>query len=473
MLSRLLAGPLIFGVLSLVCPELFAQAAQLPPASMPVPLQVENGTPLRLYLIHRIRFSREAPVQAKFAQAVWAFDRVVIPMGSLVQGRITDLQPVPKMARAMAIVRGDFTPLKQAWITFTGLSLPDGTSLPLTTIPSSGLATVYVPPRPGKKAPAAQPKQAVPANSRFARLSQFVKQKTQAYSASSNGTSFLDLVRGPNKVEWVQDFLWSKLPYHPQWYRSGTRFDAVLQKPLDFGKASVAAGSLQDLGGTPSPDHPANVRLFSTLSSADAKVGDPVSGILSEPLFSAHHQLVFPEGTRLTGKVTLVHPARMFHRGGQLRFIFNNIEPNQLTSIPAARPEHTDAQLTAAESKSGNVKVDEEGTAKASESKARFLRPIIAGLVAAQSGDNDAGRPTPSGAPVAGANYGGRALGGFSGFGLFGIAAGFGPRPIGMGLGYYGFAWSIYSTLVSRGSEVVFEKNSALTIRFAPPPTHH
>jgi hypothetical protein len=73
------------------------------------------------------------------------------------------------------------------------------------------------------------------------------------------------------------------------------------------------------------------------------------------------------------------------------------------------------------------VIVDEEGTAKTTESKSRFLRPIIAGLVAAKSLDNDQGKAQTG----ANANYSGRALGGFSGFGLFGTFAVFAPKNVG------------------------------------------
>jgi hypothetical protein len=158
----------------------------------------------------------------------------------------------------------------------------------------------------------------------------------------------------------------------------------------------------------------------------------------------------------------------MFHRGGQLRFTFEEVEPPTFASAPVPRPEPAQAQLTAAEPKAGGLAVDEEGTARATESKTRFLRPVIAGLVAAKSMDNDTGKQNASGA--ASANYGGRGLGGFSGFGLFGTAAAMGPRPISAALGFYGLGWSAYSTVVSRGREVVFEKNSVIAIRFGAAP---
>src|ERR1039457_637636 len=39
--------------------------------------------------------------------------------------------------------------------------------------------------------------------------------------------------------------------------------------------------------------------------------------------------------------------------------------------------------------------------------------------------------------------------------------------PIWMAFGYYGLAWSVYSHLVARGSEVQFDKNAMMDIKFA------
>ena len=462
MFDQRISRSLAPGLFTVLCWAAGAQNASPTGAgSLKVPLQVEAGTPLRLYLTQRAGYHLGQVVQGRFAEPVWAFDRIVIPAGTPVQGTITTLRPVSKYTRALAMVRGDFTPLKQAEVSFGEIIQPAGKPLAIDSIPSLGLASIYIPPQPSKSGkPATSPR-----NTRSAWVKAFVKQQALT-QANARSYGFLDFVRGPNKKEWLENFLWSKLPYHPQWYRSGTRFDAVLDKPLNFGDIEVPAAALKDVGAILPSEHPALVRLVSTVSSSDAKVGDPIEGVLSEPVFAPNHALVFPQGTRLDGKVTLVRAARMFHRGGQLRFAFNRIAPNLPASAPPT-PEPTFGQLTAAESSTGNVKIDEEGTAKATESKTRFLRPVIAALIAAKSLDEDAGKQNASAG--ANANYSGRALGGFSGFGLFGTLASFGPRPIGAALGYYGLAWSVYSTIVSRGQEVTFEKNSALGIRFAAP----
>jgi len=123
----------------------FAQPTVPIARSLTVHLRVEGGTPLRLYITHRAWYRRNETVEARFAEPVWAFDRIVIPAGAAVRGQVTRLDPVPGMVRARAIVGGDFTPLKRAEVSFSSLSLADGRTLPLDTQSSQGLSTIYVP----------------------------------------------------------------------------------------------------------------------------------------------------------------------------------------------------------------------------------------------------------------------------------------------------------------------------------------
>jgi hypothetical protein len=48
--------------------------------------------------------------------------------------------------------------------------------------------------------------------------------------------------------------LWSKAPYHPQYWRRGTRFDAPLRDPMEFGSAAVKPKDLGALGTQPAAD---------------------------------------------------------------------------------------------------------------------------------------------------------------------------------------------------------------------------
>jgi hypothetical protein len=37
---------------------------------------------------------------------------------------------------------------------------------------------------------------------------------------------------------------------------------------------------------------------------------------------------------------------------------------------------------------------------------------------------------------------------------------------VGMAFGYYGLAWSVYSSVIARGAEVQFDQNAMMDIRF-------
>lgn len=52
------------------------------------------------------------------------------------------------------------------------------------------------------------------------------------------------------------------------------------------------------------------------------------------------------------------------------------------------------------------------------------------------------------------------------GFGLLGAIAAQSSRNVGAAFGYYGLAWSVYSTVVKRGAEVQFGKNAVIDIGF-------
>jgi hypothetical protein len=449
-----------------LCPVLFLIPNSLSAESIPVHLQVEAGVPLRLYATKRVPYRQNEPVEAKTAEPVWSFDRIVLPVGTRVQGHVDQLLPAPKFLRAMGMLRGDFTPVKRARVSFTQIVMPDGQVKQLAAEPAFGLASIYDPTPPKKRKKPRRPRRTIDLNSN--QVGRILNQQLQA-QASARSRGLLDFVRSPNKREWAEDFLLAKLPYRPQWYRKGTRFDAVLDKPIDIGQVSIDSSVLETAASQAIPDSAASVRFLSTVSSKDANVGDPIAGVLSEPLFSPTHQLLLPEGTRLNGKVTQSRPARLLKRGGQLRFTFDQVEPPPVI-LAARRPEPVQAQLTDVEETSGAVQVDKEGLTKATESKTRLLRPVIAGLIAAKSGDNDTGKQTASGGASAGTNYSGLALGGFSGFGLLGTTVVKAPPALGMALGYYGLAWSVYGTIISRGREVVFEKNTAMAIRFGARP---
>jgi hypothetical protein len=435
-------------------------------------LDVPSGAPLRVYLTKRISKRLGAPVEAKLLAPVFAFDREVIPAGTVVQGEVSHVQPYGKWERARAILNGDFTPLRRAEVAFSTLILGDGRKVPMQTMETLGLNSIYT--EPSKKTKVQKPRPQDQNGGILGTAKQTAKDKWN--QTMNRGREMLATVRGPNKKEKLIDFLWTKLPYHPQYVRRGTRFDAVLREPLRFGFEPVQPAELAELGSQPHPDSVVQVRLLTPLDSGSAKQGEAVLAVVTAPLFSPDHKLVLPEGTRLTGTVAMAKRARSFHRAGQLRFNFQKLDlppevANLRLAVPPAGSVNTQATLLAAEaSGTAPIKVDPEGGVKAQESKTRFIAPVISAVLASRAADNERHYDHDGDANditgKANSNISGRTLGGGLGFGLLGSAIAQSSKYVGMAFGYYGLAWSVYSNVIARGAEVEFPKNAMMDITF-------
>ena len=264
-----------------------------------IPLTVPASVPLRVYLTKRVPKKVGAPVEAKLLEGVYAFDRQVIPPGTQVLGHVSRLEPVSKFERTKAVLGGDFTPLHRADVEFTSLRLPDGREMALQTQENVGLNSIFSPKPPSKKPPKPQ--------TNPTGVLGVGKQKIQDQInyQIDRVKSIPDLVRAPNKMERLSDYLMTKLPYHPQFVRNGTRFDAELRNPLAFGSEPVTRSSMLLLGTQPGPGSIVHARLTTPLDSSTAKQGQQVDAVLSQPLFSPDHKLILPEGTRLNGAVVV------------------------------------------------------------------------------------------------------------------------------------------------------------------------
>jgi hypothetical protein len=461
-------------VLAAVLPCFVSGAAE-PDNPKTIDLSVPAGVPIRVYLTKRIPKKAGTPVEAKLLDTLWAYDRPVVPAGAVVSGVVRRIGPVPKMERAKAVLGGDFTPLHTAWIEFTEVHLPDGKTVPLHTVESAGMNSL-VPGGTVKMVAAQQANSGVMGSAKQ-------KAKDAMHAEIDRAKSVILIAKAPGKKDRLYDFLMSKLPYHPQYFRNGTRFDAELREPVSFGTETLQPGSLAAIGSEPSADMVAHARLITGLDSASAQLGEPVEAVLSAPLFSPNHHLVLPEGTRLLGSVVVAKPARWFHRGGQLRFTFSSYQiPPALLPPPAeaspavvrteaAKPRvlelRTRATLQAAESDGKTpVKIDSEGGVEAKESKTRFIAPAISALIARAAADNDPERAKDGTITGQNPNVGGRTLGGVSGFGLLGAVAAQSSRYVGTAFGFYGLAWSVYSNIIARGFEIDFPKNAMVDVRF-------
>ena len=124
------------------------------PAVSSIPLSVPAGTPLKVALDQEVRVHNVGQqVHGKVMEPVYAFDRLVVPAGSEVNGRIAVIEGVSKRKRTVAALNGDFSPYREVHIDFDELVFADGRHLPLQTSVSRGASGVlqFVPAGAEKK----------------------------------------------------------------------------------------------------------------------------------------------------------------------------------------------------------------------------------------------------------------------------------------------------------------------------------
>jgi len=97
-----------------------------PSSPQTVMLSVPKGTPLQLALEQETRVKKVGqPIHAIVVGPVYAFDRLVVPVGSLVSGQVTKLRPSPAPS-AQSRAGRRLTPERKVEMSFNELALPDG-----------------------------------------------------------------------------------------------------------------------------------------------------------------------------------------------------------------------------------------------------------------------------------------------------------------------------------------------------------
>jgi hypothetical protein len=414
-----------------------------------ISLNLANGTPLRIALDQRTRVNQlGAVVHGKVVETVYAFDQPVIPAGSIATGRVTKIEPVSAIKRTLAYTNGNFSPFHKYEVTFDSLKLPDGKELAIETTVSPGTAEVVQLVSTG-----AEQKQ----KNAAARAAENAKQE-----AKDRVQEAVDEVKSPGRWQRVKRLLAAQLPYRKQYLESGTRFNASLDRPLDFGEASRTRAQLAAIGSAPLQNTILRARLLLPLSSATASRGNPVLALLTEPLFSSDHRLILPADTRLIGQVVQVKPARHLHHNGELRFIFEHIE------TPEGSLQAMQGSLEGMEvDRAARLHLDEEGGTRTTDSKTRYLSTGLAVLLAAAASHPDAEHGTTDAAGDPGV----RTAAGGSGFKLAGALISFAAKstPVSVAFGAYGASSSLYANFISRGHDVVLAKDTPLEIGFGSP----
>ncbi|WP_131992490.1 hypothetical protein [Acidipila rosea] len=391
--------------------------------------QIPADVPLRVELDHSYKLKPGTPVTGHLIAPVYLVDHEVLPVNTKVSGMITGRHPVKRSVRTEALLDGDFTPLKEADVTFNRLTLPNGAETEIHTVVKHRDAGVV---KMGGTKKRSLRQQA---------MDQLRQRREEA----------LDVIRKPGKGDRLRRFLYAQMPYHPQDVWAGTEYDAKLTEPVDL-PPTDSQPMPQAPPGTKPPVGLIEARLVEHLNSATSKKGEPAEAILTAPLLTADKkEVILPEGTKLEGSVVVARPARSFSRTGQLRFTFKKLVLPEGTK---AREIH--GQLAAAEAAPGSaVTIDQEGGAKAGQ-KNKLLAPLTLGLMAMASTDGDGGL-TQQGVTS-------------NGFGIVAriLAVTVADHNMTMGFAFYALGKSVTQRWIMKGHEVDFPTDTRLAIQLNP-----
>ena len=394
----------------------------------PIPLVVKAGTPLSVALDERVRIERVGQrVSGTIVNPVYAYDRIVVPTGAKVLGVVAELKEPSVGSRVRGSLGGDFTPARGVVLVFDTLVI-QGSELPIHTIVTGQQVNVTRLVAGGSKtegsgkvgeAQADETDNPVAARARdeVAQARAAVKQRIK---------DALSAIKQPGKAERLKQAAMSRLPVHRQYLAKGTVYTARLESPLDFDP--VPAVERAPPGASPVPGSVLSARLVTALDSAKTPRGSPVVAVMTEPVYSSDHQLIFAEGTEIRGTVTFAKPAARFHRNGRLRFLFERVmtETEQPDTLLASL---YSVQTSADE----HVALDDEGGASIGNPKTRFIAPVLAVVMLGASAYQPGETPEPG-------DVGGVEAGGYSGVG--GVA---------LSVAFWGLAWRVPHSARSPG----------------------
>jgi len=108
---------------------------------------IPKGTAVHVVLDREVRIQKVGQaVHGRVAEPVYAFDKLVVPIGTEVTGQITKLEGVSAGRHTLDVLNADFTPPRRVQIKFDALELSDGRHIPIQTnvTPSSGQVIQFV-----------------------------------------------------------------------------------------------------------------------------------------------------------------------------------------------------------------------------------------------------------------------------------------------------------------------------------------
>lgn len=420
-----------------------APAREAPEPSSPKSVaRVRAGVPLRVALESRVAIWHVGDkIQGRLVEPIYAFDRLVIPSGSLVEGHVAEIGKVSASRRLRAVLSGSFTPARPVRAQFDTLVLDDGSRLPLRTNLANGTEHTA---RVAAESNKGTEHKSAPKRVRVG-LEEMDRAAIRAFKA-------------PGKLNRLKSTLLGMLPFQRQVWSVGTLFNAVLQEPLSAPESTGHEMTTKHATVVELQDQELRARLITSMSSSTASTGMPVEAIVTRPLFSLEHHLLIPEGSRLLGNVIRTQPARRFHRNGKLFFVFRQLE------LPAGTAQAIHGQLEGLDADlDSHLTLDSEGTARVSSPKTRFILPAISAAVSVLSFHQDY---NAKGVPDQ--DIGGRAESGAVGLGLIGTLIAQTSRALASSIAITGAALSVYTNLLARGADVVLPANTPLKVSLSP-----
>ncbi len=386
-------------------------------------------------------------IHGKTVEPVYAFDKLLIPAGTMVNGKVSAIDGVPGKTRLLDAMDGNFSPVRHMHVQFDELVMADGQHMALQTVASPAPDGVL----------------------RFVAANEKAEKKNKVEDATSKKVNaarqeirrqWNDLqkqIHEPGKMHKLKRIALAQLPVHPQYIDAGTTFNADLLQPLDFGTEALKPEAMTDIGAPPPNGSVVRARLVTPLNSSTAKQGDPVEALITAPLVMSDH-LILPEGSVIKGSVVQAQPARRLGRNGQLRILFHQVAP------PSGLEQKVETNLEGvAVAKDEHLKLDAEGGAQVTTPRTRYLTTGIQVMLAATQAapDRDAGQGNLSVGEA-----GSSAANGASGFRFVGMIVGLAAhsRVVSAGFGSYGAAMSIYYHFLARGRDVVYPKDMAMVI---------
>jgi hypothetical protein len=424
------------------------QAQPAPPLPVTVAMSVPSGTPIKVALDSEVRIRTVGqPIHGKTTEPVYAFDKLLIPAGTPVNGKVSAIDAVPKKVRTLDAMDGNFSPVRAVHVQFDELVMPDGRRLAMHTVASPAPDGVL---------------SFVPANEKGANTNKVKDAASKKVSATRQEirrqwAALQKQIHDPGKMHKLKRLAVAQLPIHPQYIEMGTSFNADLQQPLDFGTEAIMPDALTNIGAPPPSGSVVHARLVTPLNSSTSRKGDSVEALITEPLLASNH-LILPEGSIIRGSVMQVQPARRLARNGQLRILFREVAP------PNGLEQRVETSLEGvAVAKGEHLKLDAEGGAQVTTPRTRYLTTGIQIMLAAASAAPDGDRNLHGGG---GGDIGGSAANGASGFRFVGMIVGVlaRSRVVATGFGAYGAASSIYYKFLARGRDVVYPKDMAMVI---------